>query len=192
MPFSTILRVSVCLIGLSFAIWFKYSGIPNIKLGSPEADVFPFYFRNNFPFLFIGILLFDLIEKINIFQQKEKDNIFISSICGILTLILWLNPYFFPYSIPFQPVWQYTLLFLTFRFLPVEIPEWIKPLIIVSFGIYLSHHLFSQGLMKLELYMGFVSRAYWVTPVRFFICLIISAGFCILLEKKKQLRWMVT
>jgi len=191
MPFSTVLRIFICIAGLAGAIWLKYSDIPNIKLGSHEADAFPLYFRNNLPFLFIGILIFDLIERINIFQQTEKENIFISSICGIFTLILWINPYFFPYSIPFQYIWQYTLLFLTFRFLTVKIPGWMKPFITVSFGIYLSHHLFSQGLMKLELYMGLVSRIYWVTPVRFFLCLIISAGFCIWLEKKKKLRWMV-
>jgi len=191
LPVSTVLRVCICLFGLIVAIWFKYSDIPNIKLGSHEADAFPFYFRSHLPFLFIGILIFDLIERINIFQQTEKENIFISSICGIFTLILWINPYFFPYSIPFHYIWQYTLLFLTFRFFPVKIPIWMKPFITVSFGIYLSHHIFSQGLIKLELYMGLVSRTHWVTPVRFFLCLIISAGFCILLEKKRQLRWMV-
>ena len=191
LPATTGLRVPICLIGLFGAILLRYADIPAIHWGTPETDAFPFYFLYNLPYLFMGILLFDLIERSSVSQHFTNRVGLVSLACGMGTLVLWAGPYFYPRFLPLQNIGRDTLLFLTFLFWPVGVPRWGISIAAGSFGVYLSHHLWVEGFLRLEAYMGLVSGTTGVTFLRFFVCLIVAMSFSFLLGKDKRLAWLV-
>ncbi|MCP4351396.1 MAG: acyltransferase [Desulfobacterales bacterium] len=191
LPVKPAFRIPVCLVGLFAATWLRYTDIPVISLGSPEANVFPVYFTKHLPFLFLAVLLFDIIEHTNYLEWINKRLTGVCIICLSGTIVLWLLPRFLQVFVPVQQMGQFTLLFLTFRFWALGVPRWIIPAAIVSFGIYLSHHLFAEGLLKLEAYLELASHSASITLIRYIFCIVISTGFCILFGKIKRFKWLV-
>ncbi len=184
-------RLPICLIGLFAATWLRYAGIPAFHFGTPEADAFPFYFLYNLPYLFLGIVLFDLIEQSTFSEKTSNHSGLFSLIFGFSSLAFWFGPQLFNITIPVQDIIRDTFLFLTFLFLPADIPEWMTNIATVIFGVYLSHHLILEGLLWLETLVGFDSSTTLITIMRFAVAIISLTAFCIILGKSKRTAWLV-
>jgi peptidoglycan/LPS O-acetylase OafA/YrhL len=191
LPKSNRLRVTFSVLGLCVAFLIRYSGTPDIQLGSSEADAFPVYFIYNLPYLFIGILLFHVSECSAAANWIRKRAVYLACLCAIGTAILWSVPHVDPLWIPVQDVVRDTLLFLTFLFLPYGMPRGAVVLSSVSFGIYLSHHMVLEGLMRVETLLALVSSDFMVTLARYAVGLLISACTCVLVARSKTTAWVV-
>ncbi len=188
LPESDTFRIWVCLIGLFVSAWLRYA---DISSGSHKAATFLFYFIYNMPFFFLGVLLFDLIEKNSNFKLLHKHIRVSTVLCGIGTVVFLIGPFFINRYMLVQHIAQHTFLFLTFLLWPFRVPRFVITVAAVSFGIYLSHHLIAEGLFRLEEYVGLTSNTFTVTLMRFFFCTVMAMGFSILLMRNRKTRWLV-
>lgn len=194
LPRAAAARMAVCTAGLCGAVWVRYVGIPHFELGSSEANVFPFYFFFNLPYLFLGVLVYDSIGSEDSLQwacgscRREYLLFFALALAAIM---LWCMPAKGRLWIEIRLILRDSLIFLSFIFWPVQSPKWLKALAGVSFGIYLCHHLFIEALLPIEGYLHLPTSSTWVTLSRFLICIAVSAGLCLFLVKHERTSWLV-
>jgi len=185
------IRLSICFAGLFIALWLRSMGVTSLHFGNPEADAFPFYFIYNLPYLFIGVLIFDLIERTPCFLNAPSNSRFITAIFGCGSLLFWFLPTIFPVLVPEQEVARNVFLFLTLLSWPFDIPMWINKIASVTFGIYLSHHLIVEGLLRVEGFLQFNSDATNITIIRFIVATVLAIALCMWLRKSRQTVWLV-
>jgi peptidoglycan/LPS O-acetylase OafA/YrhL len=191
MPRPTGIRLGICFTGLFIALWLRSTGVTSLHFGNPEADAFPFYFIYNLPYLFIGILIFDLTERTPCFLNAPSRSRFITAVFGCGSLLFWILPTIFPVLVPEQEVARNVFLFLTFLSWPFDIPMWINNIASVTFGIYLSHHLIVEGLLRVEGFLQFNSDATNITITRFIVATVLAIALCMWLRKSRQTIWLV-
>lgn len=184
-------RVAVCLLALIASICLQFGKIPAVRLGSAEADAFFFYFVYNLPYLFVGVLLFDLVERSFLSEPLHRYSWAAAILCGVGAIAAWYFPPADPKFATLQRIVRDSMLFLTFRFSDFKVPAWALALSGVTFGIYFVHHLLIEGLLRMEGAFGFVSSSYSVTLTRYIVGAGLSAAVCLWLSRNRLTAWLV-
>jgi peptidoglycan/LPS O-acetylase OafA/YrhL len=190
LPRSRLPRVSICTFSFCAAVLLRFYGIPVLRLGSPEADAFPFYFFYNLPYLFAGVLLFDWIEK-NRDAWFHHHAGYFSLLSGAGALWVWVLPANISSFVYVQYILRDVLLFLAFRFLPFRSPKWLSVAASLTLGVYLSHHLILEGLKLLEEKLGMQTFEITVTLLRYGTGVVLSLALCYLLAHMRRTAWLV-
>ena len=189
LPTARALRTLICAGCFLGALVLNDLGSPPLSLGSPGANAFPYYFISNLPYLFLGLLLFDLVESRGVGSFLDRNSGLVFLLCALAAPLLWLSG--LPSVSPVARITCFGLLFLTFRFWPFRTNRFFSVVSGMSYGIYLSHHLFLEGVGKLEMFFLHTTDAPDATLLRFGIGLIMTTFFCLLASKTKQTAWLV-
>jgi peptidoglycan/LPS O-acetylase OafA/YrhL len=189
LPTARALRMLICVGCLLGALALNHLGSPRLNLGSPEADAFPYYFISNLPYLFLGLLLFDLVESRGTGSFLDRNSGIAFLLCALAVPLLWLSG--LPSANPVARLACYGFLFLAFRFWSFGTNRFFSVISGMSYGIYLSHHLFLEGVGRIEMLFLDTTDAPTATLVRFGVGLLVTTLFCLLASRRKQTAWLV-
>ena len=156
-----------------------------------NGKIFIDYAIGDFPYVSLGLLLYYLTKKFTTWEEILKmKKIFLFPSFLMLAVILFILPdsgTFWPYV---HNMLGAVAVFLSFFYWPFGDAGWIRWMSKMSFGIYLSHHLFIEAAQLLESRSGINSSLAIVTFFNFLFGFFMAALLCALLDRNKFTRFI--
>ena len=171
-----IFLVSIAAIAQIFVLQFN-------SITDPELNSFVYYLGYNFVYALIGICLaYSLAPRENL---RPANNII--RFLPIVSIIVIFSSSYFAFDLDQTNYLLFNLfLFLLFYYLSFPQNKLISHLAKISFGIYLSHHLFVELLQVLEAQLNWNTNDFHLTLTNFIIGTIISIVLSSILYKIPQ------
>ncbi|GAB4534254.1 MAG: hypothetical protein Tsb0014_20340 [Pleurocapsa sp.] len=181
---SIILIVSILIAAIAQVLVLKFNSISD-----PELNSFLYYLGYDFIYALMGIYLaYSLAPKYNVDSANNVINfLHIALTFAIISCI------YFIFDLP-QTNYLLANIFLFLLFYYASLPklELVSNLSKISFGVYLSHHLFVEFLQVIVTKFNWNINNFYLTFLTFMIATIFSISFSFILYKNHKLKFLAS
>jgi peptidoglycan/LPS O-acetylase OafA/YrhL len=174
-------------------VLFAYAHIIRAKLNVDIEFEMLKYMVGLAGYAFVAIALWEIFNCLKLFERPNLQKLlFFISLFGIAYLLFFLQKNTSIMKVWFIPLYSTGILILSFSYFGPVRPIIIKKIATCTYGIFLTHAIFVEGLQNLALLLNVNINTFIMTVGLIITSFAFSAAMCIYFSQKKATRWLVT